>query len=235
MSSVIKGNRPLRIFSGMVLVVLVIAHFMEQIDLTQISFLWLIIVMGINAFQASFTGFCPMFKNANGECVACGVACDQPADKNASKASNSGCCSSEAASCCDDSGCCPDEKADKSKATQSCCDDEKTGCCDQTEKTPCSSNEQSADVGTDTTEKVVIKVLGSGCKNCDTTAKLIEQTAAQNKLAIQLVKVEEVAEIAAYGVMSTPAVVIDEVVVHSGSIPTKHEVKRWLQTASEKD
>lgn len=34
--------------------------------------------MSANAIQATFTGFCPMFKNAKGECVACGVVCDAP-------------------------------------------------------------------------------------------------------------------------------------------------------------
>lgn len=98
MSSVVKGNRPLRIFALMILLVLSIAQFMGQIDLMEVSFLWLIIAMAINAIQATFTGFCPMFKNARGECVACGVACDTPAcqpenpSEKAVGSSGEGCC-----------------------------------------------------------------------------------------------------------------------------------------------
>ena len=227
MSSVIKGNRPLRIFSGMVLVVLVIAQFMEQVDLTQISFLWLIIAMAINAFQASFTGFCPMFKNANGECVACGVACDKPADKNGNQDSTSACCSGVQAGCCDDTSCCPDEKDKKTVKSAT----SQAGC-EQPKESTCCSGGRCSDANTDNADQIVIKVLGSGCKNCDTTAKLIEQIAAENQLAIKIVKVEDVADIASYGVMSTPAVVMDEEVVHSGSIPTKQQIQTWLSVKS---
>lgn len=95
-SSVVKGNRPLRMFAIMVLIVLGVAQLMGQIDLTDVSFLWLLILMALNALQASFTGFCPMFKNAKGECVACGVACDAPVSKDKEAA----CCSGENDSCC---------------------------------------------------------------------------------------------------------------------------------------
>lgn len=76
---VVKDNKPLRYFAGMMLVLLLVSHFMGQVDLTRLSFLWLMIAMAINAIQATFTGFCPMFKNARGECVACGVVCDSEA------------------------------------------------------------------------------------------------------------------------------------------------------------
>lgn len=96
-SSVVRGNRPLRMFAIMVLLVLVVSQLLGQIDLTEVSFLWLLILMALNALQASFTGFCPMFKNAKGECVACGVACDAPAPKD----KNDACCGGENDSCCD--------------------------------------------------------------------------------------------------------------------------------------
>ena len=229
MSSVIKGNRPLRIFAGMVFGLLIVAHFMEQVDLTQISFLWLIIAMSINAFQASFSGFCPMFKNAKGECVACGVACDKSADASADTSKPNACCSGAAADCCTDAtsksdkACCTDNDCctdSTDKSTDACCDNPKSsdGC---SQKDCCSESNKDAN-------NLIIKVLGSGCKNCDTTAKLIEKVAAEHHLTIQLVKVEDVAEIASYGVMSTPAVVMDEEVVHSGSIPTTQQIQAWL-------
>ncbi len=74
----------------------------------------------------------------------------------------------------------------------------------------------------------VIKVLGSGCANCDTTAKLIQQAAAAKGVAIQLEKVSDMGQILGYGVMSTPGVVIDEQVVHAGGIPDKRKIELWL-------
>jgi small redox-active disulfide protein 2 len=73
-----------------------------------------------------------------------------------------------------------------------------------------------------------IKVLGSGCRNCETTAHRIATAAEQEKVEIQLEKVTDISEIMAYGVMSTPAVVIDNKLVHSGGIPETEVVKSWL-------
>jgi small redox-active disulfide protein 2 len=73
-----------------------------------------------------------------------------------------------------------------------------------------------------------IKVLGTGCANCKTTLKLIEEVAKQKGTAVQLEKVENIADILAMGVMSTPGVVIDGKVVHSGGIPDKKKIESWL-------
>ncbi|MFZ3042456.1 MAG: thioredoxin family protein, partial [Thiobacillus sp.] len=60
-----------------------------------------------------------------------------------------------------------------------------------------------------------IKVLGSGCANCKTTLKLIEEVAQARGVAVNLEKVDDMAAILGYGVMSTPGVVIDGKVVHA--------------------
>jgi small redox-active disulfide protein 2 len=73
-----------------------------------------------------------------------------------------------------------------------------------------------------------IKVLGTGCANCKTTLKLIEEVAATRGVAVQLEKVEELKDIMGYGVMSTPGVVIDGKVVHAGGIPARSKVEQWL-------
>ncbi|MGF1548700.1 MAG: thioredoxin family protein [Thiotrichales bacterium] len=73
-----------------------------------------------------------------------------------------------------------------------------------------------------------IKVLGSGCRNCDTTAQLIQETATAGGIAIELEKVTDMAAILGYGVMSTPAVVIDGQVVHAGGVPNRNTVAGWL-------
>lgn len=73
-----------------------------------------------------------------------------------------------------------------------------------------------------------IKVLGSGCANCKTTLQRIEDAAREKGLAIELEKVEEIGDIMSYGVMSTPGVVIDGVVVHAGGVPSRAAIEQWL-------
>ncbi len=73
-----------------------------------------------------------------------------------------------------------------------------------------------------------IKVLGTGCAKCRATVDLIEKIAAETGAGIALEKVEEMRAIVGYGVMSTPAVVIDGKVVHKGSVPAPEMVRGWL-------
>ena len=76
-----------------------------------------------------------------------------------------------------------------------------------------------------------IKVLGTGCANCKTTVKLIEEAARAKGVAIELDKVEEIKDIMSYGVMSTPGVVVDGKVVHSGGVPSRDKIEHWLAGA----
>lgn len=73
-----------------------------------------------------------------------------------------------------------------------------------------------------------IKVLGSGCTNCKTTLKLIEDAAKAKGVEVQIEKVEDMAAILGYGVMSTPGVVIDGKVVHAGGVPDRKKIDGWL-------
>jgi small redox-active disulfide protein 2 len=73
-----------------------------------------------------------------------------------------------------------------------------------------------------------IKVLGSGCANCKTTLKLIEEVAQARGVAINLEKVDDMAAILGYGVMSTPGVVVDGKVVHAGGVPDRKKIESWL-------
>jgi small redox-active disulfide protein 2 len=73
-----------------------------------------------------------------------------------------------------------------------------------------------------------LKVLGSGCANCVKTAELIENTAQEQEVDVTVEKVTDLTAIMSYGVMSTPAVVLDEEVIHSGSVPTKEMIMAWL-------
>ncbi len=73
------------------------------------------------------------------------------------------------------------------------------------------------------------KVLGSGCKNCISTAKLIEDKAKALGVAVEIEKVTDMAAILGFGVMSTPGVVLDGKVVHAGGIPQPDKVADWLR------
>jgi arsenite-transporting ATPase len=74
-----------------------------------------------------------------------------------------------------------------------------------------------------------IKVLGSGCSKCQSTIGIIERTARDAGMDIEIVKVDRPEDIRAYGVHATPAVVISERVVHSGGIPSRESVQAWFK------
>ncbi|MFP4243879.1 MAG: thioredoxin family protein [Ectothiorhodospira sp.] len=73
-----------------------------------------------------------------------------------------------------------------------------------------------------------IQILGSGCASCKSTYQLIEERARARGVQVNLEKVEDIAEIMRHGVMSTPGVVIDGQVVHTGGIPSRDTVDAWL-------
>ena len=73
-----------------------------------------------------------------------------------------------------------------------------------------------------------VKILGTGCANCKNTLALVEQVAREKGVVIKLEKVEDLPAIMSYGVMSTPGVVIDGVVVHAGGVPAKAKVEGWF-------
>ena len=73
-----------------------------------------------------------------------------------------------------------------------------------------------------------VKVLGSGCANCKRTVTLVEDVARAKDVDIQLEKIEDMQQIMSYGVMSTPGVVIDGKVVHSGGVPARSKVEGWF-------
>ncbi|MGA8246849.1 MAG: thioredoxin family protein [Nocardioides sp.] len=75
-----------------------------------------------------------------------------------------------------------------------------------------------------------IKVLGTGCKNCVALEKATRQAVESLGLAATVEKVTDYPSIVAYGVMATPALVVDERVVVSGRVPTAREVGDLLLT-----
>lgn len=74
-----------------------------------------------------------------------------------------------------------------------------------------------------------IKVLGPGCPRCQQTEKTVKEALAEAGISATVEKVKDTLKIASYGVFGTPAVVIDGEVKSVGKIPTKEEVKGWIQ------
>ncbi len=75
---------------------------------------------------------------------------------------------------------------------------------------------------------MIIKVLGPGCANCKSLERLTREAVTELGLDATIEKVEDYATIASYGVMSTPALVVDERVVVSGRVPTASAVRGLL-------
>lgn len=73
-----------------------------------------------------------------------------------------------------------------------------------------------------------IKVLGSGCCKCKTTYQIIEKVIKENNLNVKLTKVDDIMEMMNYHIMTTPAVVVDEVVKIKGQVPSEKDVKKLL-------
>lgn len=73
-----------------------------------------------------------------------------------------------------------------------------------------------------------IKVLGPGCTKCKSTYNVIEKVLKENHIDAKLTKVDDIMEMMNYNIMTTPAVVIDEVVKMKGQVPTESDVKKLL-------
>ncbi|WP_428086210.1 thioredoxin family protein [Candidatus Thioglobus sp.] len=74
-----------------------------------------------------------------------------------------------------------------------------------------------------------IKVLGD-CVNCKTTQELIEAVASENGITIKLEKLVDIKQIASYGITSSPAIIVNEKIVHAGSVPDKKTILSWFKS-----
>jgi small redox-active disulfide protein 2 len=78
---------------------------------------------------------------------------------------------------------------------------------------------------------MIIKVLGSGCANCQKLDAIAHQATERLGIEAEFFKVTDFAEIMAYGVMSTPALVVDEKLALAGRVPSIDEVMAVLERA----
>jgi small redox-active disulfide protein 2 len=74
----------------------------------------------------------------------------------------------------------------------------------------------------------IVKILGTGCRNCQTTLSLVEEVARARGVEIALEKVDQIQDIMQYRIMATPGVVIDGEVVHAGGVPDRKTVEGWF-------
>jgi len=74
-----------------------------------------------------------------------------------------------------------------------------------------------------------IKILGTGCPKCKTTTAIVQEVVSENNIDAEIIKVEDIMEIMEYNVMSTPAVVVDGVIVVKGRVPSKTELIELLK------
>ena len=73
-----------------------------------------------------------------------------------------------------------------------------------------------------------IKILGTGCPKCKQLEKLTREVVEQNHIDANVSKVEDIMEIMKYGVMATPALVVNNKVVLKGRLPSANEIKNLL-------
>lgn len=76
-----------------------------------------------------------------------------------------------------------------------------------------------------------IKILGGGCANCKRLEQITRKVTEDNHIEAEFDHVTDYAEIMKFGVMSTPALVVDGKVLSSGRIPAETEIIGWLKAA----
>lgn len=74
-----------------------------------------------------------------------------------------------------------------------------------------------------------IKILGPGCPKCQTLEQRVRDVVASEGINAEVSKVDDIMDIMAYGVMATPALVVDNKVIVKGRVPTAHEITQLLK------
>ena len=76
---------------------------------------------------------------------------------------------------------------------------------------------------------MVVKILGSGCKNCQTLTENTKEALAELGIEAEMIKVTDFADIVTYGVMTTPALVVDDKVLYYGKVLKTKEIVKLLE------
>jgi small redox-active disulfide protein 2 len=73
-----------------------------------------------------------------------------------------------------------------------------------------------------------IEILGTGCPKCKKLTEITKETVSELGIDVEIVKVDKIDEIMKYDVMITPALAIDKEIKSAGRIPSKDEIKKWI-------
>ena len=141
---------------------------------------------------------------------------------------------------CDvNSSCCNSEEEIKND-TSNCCTskhNEETACCSQKKpKTMTFSSVapiEKKDLCCSNNNVTVIKILGTGCSNCVTLYNTVNEAIKQLDRKFEVIKIEDIEEIMKYSVISTPGLVINEVVKSTGKVLNIQEVIELINGSTE--
>jgi small redox-active disulfide protein 2 len=78
---------------------------------------------------------------------------------------------------------------------------------------------------------MIIKILNSGCKKCEKLEKNTQEALKDTKIQGEIVKIKDYKDIISYGVMTTPALVINDEVVSIGKVLKAKEILKYLEKA----
>lgn len=76
---------------------------------------------------------------------------------------------------------------------------------------------------------LTVKVLGSGCANCNRLEQEVREALTEGGITFDLIKVTDYADIMAYNVLSTPALVMNEKLLSAGRIPKRPQIVEWAK------
>jgi small redox-active disulfide protein 2 len=76
---------------------------------------------------------------------------------------------------------------------------------------------------------MIIKILGTGCANCKKLEANVKEAVKELNIEAKIEKVENIKDIVSYGVMKTPALVVDGQVKMMGRVPSVNDLKKYLE------
>jgi small redox-active disulfide protein 2 len=79
---------------------------------------------------------------------------------------------------------------------------------------------------------MIIKILGSGCSRCEKLYKKVTEVIKENNISAEIIKVNDIKEIAKYGIMMTPGLVINEKLVCSINVPSEKDILKYINENS---
>jgi small redox-active disulfide protein 2 len=84
-------------------------------------------------------------------------------------------------------------------------------------------------------KKMIVKILGTGCPNCKKLERNTEEALKELKIETKIVEIKDIDEIMSYGIMTPPALVVDEKLLVYGQVPAVAEIKDLIQHRDSKE